>query len=95
MSLTRGGLLVGSWRVSGGPTPDGNGGLESKVPAGENAGATLSHEFVALATVAGLMGHELKLPRPIVTGVTRYALAAWVTRPASLVPLQATGGWLP
>ena len=73
------------------------GGITSAVRAGENQGRTLGHDFVALTLAdvslkAGVA--ELILPRPAVAGVTRYALAAWITRRGELAPLQATGGWL-
>ena len=71
------------------------GGIRSKVTAGENRGETLTHEFVGLAEVSGGLGASLALPRHAVDGVTRYALAAWITRSGSLDPLQAVGGWLP
>lgn len=78
------------------------GGLYSKPTAGENEGATLSHEFVVLGlsevpmnpTNAGLEGH-LTLPAPSVTDAKRHALAAWVSLDGNLEPIQATGGWLP
>jgi len=77
------------------------GGISSDVRAGENAGHTLRHEFVALAltTVAlqdggGGWRAATVLARPAVAGVKDLALAAWVTRHGSLVPVQATGGWL-
>jgi hypothetical protein len=78
------------------------GGFASKVTAGENRGATLPHEFVALA----LESHPLKpaeralvsdgfaLPRTKISDGSRRALAVWVTRRGEDRPLQATGGWL-
>lgn len=77
------------------------GGYESKVTAGENRGATLRHEFVALAladaplhpAAQGLTA-ELPLPAPTAAGAERRAVAAWVTRSGRLEPIQATGGWL-
>ena len=73
------------------------GNISSKVGAGENGGRTLHHEFVALhlesAPVDGGTA-ELKLARPEVTGISRYALAVWITRRGELAPVQATGGWL-
>jgi len=76
------------------------GGLASKVTAGENAGETLRHEFVALALFDAPMQPEgaaataeLALSQPETNGVARRALAAWVTRRGELAPLQATGGW--
>lgn len=71
------------------------GGIRSKVTAGENRGEMLAHEFVGLAEVSGDLGANLALPRRAVDGVTRYALAAWITRSGSLDSLQAVGGWLP
>jgi len=70
-------------------------GIVSPVTAGENRGETLRHEFVALALADGAAGTALALPRRDVAGVSRYALAVWVTRPGELEPLQAAGGWLP
>lgn len=69
-------------------------GIVSKVTAGENRGETLRHEFVALGLVTGAPGRDLALAVPKVAGVPRHALAVWVTRRGSLVPVQATGGWL-
>ena len=73
------------------------GGISSGVRAGENEGRTLHHEFVALALkTAWIAGGtaELNLPKSATAGVTRQALAVWLTRPGELTPLQATGGWL-
>lgn len=73
------------------------GGIVSAVRAGENRGATLRHEFVALslsryALVQGRAGFDL--PESTAAGISRRSLAVWVTRRGSAVPLQATGGWL-
>jgi hypothetical protein len=77
------------------------GGIVSNVRAGENAGRTLEHEFVALATIRGrLVGRAgagrttLRFPWRTGSGLARRALAVWVTRAGGLVPLQATGGWI-
>jgi hypothetical protein len=70
------------------------GGIVSKVTAGENSGATLHHDFIALALVHGATGADLALPQPKLAGVPRRGLAVWVTRRGELTPLQATGGWL-
>ena len=69
-------------------------GIVSRVTAGENNGETLHHEFIALALAHAPLGRDLALPAPKVSGVTRHALAVWVTRRGELMPLQATGGWL-
>jgi hypothetical protein len=75
------------------------GGYESKVTAGENRGATLHQEFVALALADSAMQpgqatESADLPVPAAPGAQRRALAAWVTRAGQLEPVQATGGWL-
>ena len=73
------------------------GGIVSPVRAGENAGRTLNHEFVALALVQAPLEKgcaEIKLPVPAIPGVNRHALAVWITPRGGLTPVQATGGWL-
>lgn len=69
-------------------------GIVSKVTGGENSGAMLKHEFIALVLTSGPLGGELALPLPKVEGVPRHALAVWVTRRGELAPVQAAGGWL-
>jgi hypothetical protein len=69
-------------------------GMVSNVTAGENSGATLRHDFIALALASGPCGRDLALAVPKIAGVRRHALAVWVTRRGELAPLQATGGWL-
>ncbi len=69
-------------------------GIVSKVASGENRGETLRHEFVALALGHGVPGRDFALAIPAVAGVPRHALAVWITRRGSLVPVQAAGGWL-
>jgi len=80
------------------------GGISSRVTAGENRGETLTHEFVVLGIAESAFstdpGHSTQqasfsLPAPVAGGAVRRALAAWVTRPGGLAPIQATGGWLP
>ncbi len=70
------------------------GGIASKVTAGENGGRTLQHDFVALALASGELRSNLVVPRKSFPGVTRYAIAAWITRKGDVVPIQAIGGWL-
>ncbi len=73
------------------------GGIASVVRAGENAGRTLHHEFVALQLLDAPLANGaavLQLPLAATPGVARTALAVWVTRRGELAPLQATGGWL-
>lgn len=75
--------------------------VKSNVKAGENEGRTLKHDFVALTvadTVMNLQGGEfeanLNLPPPAKTASGRLAIAAWITEPGQLEPIQATGGWV-
>lgn len=77
------------------------GGVVSKVAAGENRGRTLVHEFVAsalanhdLTATDGKQRAEFSLPPRPADGAPRRALAAWVTRRGEVAPLQATGGWI-
>lgn len=73
------------------------GGITSSVRAGENSGRTLHHEFIALGLKSEPLRHgaaEILLPTPDTAGVTRRALAVWVTRHGEQAPVQATGGWL-
>jgi hypothetical protein len=73
------------------------GGIVSAVKAGENRGRTLHHEFVAVALESARLTDgtaEIKLPAVAGPGITRRALAAWITRRGELAPVQATGGWL-
>jgi hypothetical protein len=72
-------------------------GLSAEISRGENAGKTLSQDFVVLQhrqwrSDNGRWEAQLSPPRP--PEGERRALAAWVSRPNRLEPLQAVGGWL-
>ena len=74
--------------------------LRTDVTAGENHGRKLVHDFVVLGLTNETMGpgaKELQLPAPSTKTVpdSRTAIAAWVTAPGQLEPIQAVGGWLP
>ncbi len=72
-------------------------GITTQVKAGENRGAALRHEFVALATARAKLrdgAGEMTLPKGDQPGVPRRALAVWITRQGSTEVLQAAGGWL-
>jgi peptide-methionine (R)-S-oxide reductase len=76
-------------------------GLTSRVARGENAGRTLTHDFVVLGLKQTSMTFDdgrhtgrLELSRPEDDGSTRYAVATWVTPEKHPRPLQAVGGWL-
>lgn len=67
--------------------------LTTRVTTGENNGRNLRQDFVVLALTRGKMSDgkaeiDLKLdPRA-------GAIAAWITAPNQLEPIQAVGGWL-
>lgn len=81
------------------------GGLQSDVKRGENAGRRLHHEFLVLGLNQGELNgageggeptHMLSLDLPTTSETpARRALAVWITRVEGILPLQATGGWLP
>jgi hypothetical protein len=69
------------------------------VTAGENNGRKLMHDFVVAGLVNETMkpgGKELQLPPSAAPPPpnSRSALAAWVTQPGHIEPIQAVGGWL-
>jgi hypothetical protein len=82
------------------------GGYVSRVTAGENRGAILTHDFVALGVVDSALVAEpsgrswrAQVRRPAVgervaAGAERMAITAWVTRPGEFAALQAAGGWI-
>ena len=78
-------------------------GISSRVSAGENGGATLRHDFVVLSLRSrplarspdGTLRASVELARDAGVPCARHAIAAWVTPQGSLLPVQATGGWLP
>ena len=71
--------------------------LSNQVSSGENSGRRLQHDFVVLQQKAMLSGNgswQFELPAIVESPVATKGLAAWVSHPDSLKPLQATGGWL-
>ena len=72
-------------------------GLSNRVSRGENAGRELRHDFVVLQQGSQQSADgswQLELPALHDTSDATRGLAAWVSRPHNLQPLQATGGWL-
>jgi hypothetical protein len=74
-------------------------GLITEIQAGENAGRHSQHEFVVLAQKQIVSDNgRWRDSLPALDRdwhARRLALAAWVSRPGDLAPLQATGGYLP
>jgi len=76
-------------------------GISINVRAGENNGRSLRHDFVVLSLDHQKLAaspQEFHLPSSAPENAShsnRTALAAWITRPGDITPLQATGGWLP
>jgi hypothetical protein len=71
--------------------------LQTRVPAGENKGKILSHNFVVLSHNTSLSKNNqwrVTLPTTAVNS-QKIALAAWVSGADNPTPIQATGGWLP
>ncbi len=76
-------------------------GLTTEVKYGENAGETLSHEFVVLAKNKkamtlknGVYETIVKLPTNTQAGAKNFSVAFWVSREGSQKPIQAVGGFL-
>jgi hypothetical protein len=72
-------------------------GIESAIGAGENRGRKLSQDFSVLGYRESLASDDrwrVGLPVYAAPDGARLALAAWVSRADSQLPLQATGGWL-
>ncbi|PYI75487.1 MAG: DUF1223 domain-containing protein [Verrucomicrobia bacterium] len=68
--------------------------LTTKITAGENNGRNLRQDFVVLSLVNEKMS-DGKADMPFAGGDTRAgAIAAWITAPEQIEPIQATGGWL-
>jgi len=77
-------------------------GLVSRVMSGENSNRTLRHEFVVLQLKSGKMekrGNRYGATLNVQPGVSvtpgSYSVAAWVSKPGQLSPVQAVGGDLP
>lgn len=76
-------------------------GVNTKVGAGENAGRTLRQDFLVIGYSKQLLtanrsgfASEIQVPTSVKAPASRYALAAWVSRPGDPAPLQSAGGWL-
>jgi hypothetical protein len=67
--------------------------LNSKVTAGENKGHNLHQDFVVLSLLNEKMSGG-KAEMNLSTDARAGAIAAWITAPNQLGPIQAVGGWL-
>ena len=73
-----------------------------KIRAGENAGRTLAHDFVALyldtlrltPADGGAFTGSFPPPPSTLPKAGRHALASWISLPGDQSPVQATGGWI-
>ena len=67
--------------------------LNTKVTAGENNGRNLHQDFVVLSLANEKMVNG-KAEVHLVVDSRAGAIAAWITAPNQLEPIQAVGGWL-
>ncbi len=67
--------------------------LNTKPSAGENNGRNLRQDFVVLSVVNEKMSSG-KAEIHLATDSRAGAVAAWITAPNQLKPIQAVGGWL-
>ena len=67
--------------------------LNTKVTAGENNGRNLRQDFVVLSLANETMS-DGKAEFHLTVDSRASAIAAWVTTPIQLEPIQAVGGWL-
>ena len=71
--------------------------LSNQISSGENAGRRLAHDFVVLHQQSILSANgrwRFQFPAIQESPVATKGIAAWISHPGSLRPLQATGGWL-
>jgi hypothetical protein len=67
--------------------------LNTKPSAGENNGRNLRQDFVVLSLMSEKMS-DGKAKIHLATDSRAGAVAAWITGPNQLEPIQAVGGWL-
>jgi hypothetical protein len=71
-------------------------GLQSKIAYGENAGKTLTHDFVVLTVqqVSASSDNQWRTQLQVDRRGERQALVAWLSVPGDPAPYQAVAGWL-
>ena len=67
--------------------------LTTKIGAGENSGRNLKQDFVVVSLVTGKMS-DGKAEIEFNPDSRGGAIAAWITAPNHVEPIQAVGGWL-
>lgn len=73
-------------------------GFKTSISSGENSNRVLNEDFVLLSHLQHAGSNntwEIELPKRIIPMAKKYGLAIWINQGSDLVPLQATGGWLP
>ena len=73
-------------------------GYQTPIHSGENSNRVLNEDFVILEHIKQASTNNkwtIELPSKISQAAEKYALALWVNEGNNLLPLQATGGWLP
>ena len=73
--------------------------VATNVTAGENAGRKLPQDFIVISSVSGKMSEgKAQIPLTIYPQPPALnpigAIAAWITAPNQIEPIQAVGGWL-
>jgi hypothetical protein len=67
--------------------------LTTRIAAGENSGRSLRQDFVVLSLANRTMSQG-KAEIPLNPDARAGAIAAWITEPNQMEPIQAVGGWL-
>ena len=70
-------------------------GITSDISRGENAGKTLTHDFLVLDQADSQPSNgqwRMKLPALTQPLAKKFGLAVWVTKMGDIMPVQATGG---
>jgi hypothetical protein len=78
-------------------------GLQSKPSEGRNRGKSLLHDFISLGHQTrdfhlnreGFLTSSVELARPKGLRIQKFAVIFWVTIKGDVLPIQATGGYLP
>jgi hypothetical protein len=67
--------------------------LKTKISAGENSGRNLDQDFVVLSLMNQKMSED-KADIALTPDSRAGAIAAWITAPNQIEPIQVVGGWL-